>query len=466
MCRAIYTDIAKPYAEALTADVLPVIGACRWLKSHAARHLAPRRVGGGGMLSIGQSHRVQRVPAGRVAIIATWNYPVQLLGIQLAQALVAGNDVVVKPSEHSPTSQGLLLDLAIEAGLPGGTLTRTAATREAGAELLGRERFDHVVFTGSTEVGRTIARTLADTLTPSTLELSGRDSAIVLADADPELAVKSIVQAFTANAGQTCMAPKRAIVDRAVLGAFLKHLESRLDSIKPRELVTPDAAVRAWDQARDAIDAGAARVGELPPRPEGRALRPIAVLDPGPASDLAMGANFAPTLAVLTADSTEHALAIHSRYPQRLDTAIYTRNVRRARTLAPRLGSTIVTINDAVIPVAHPGVSLGGRGPSGWGTSRGVEGLLDLTRPVYVSATSARVRVPFDPPSDDRARTAGRWIERLFGRGVPARPIPFPTEPAPASDAVSLPNSPARSKPVAADERTIGGPSRSPSGGP
>jgi len=191
---AVRTDIHKADWETVTQDILPLVASIRWHRDHAARVLGPRKLGGAPWWMLGQRHWAQRLPLGRVLVIATWNYPLQLLGIQLTQSVVAGNRTVVKPSERAPRSQRMLVELAREAladaGLPADMVRAADATREAGRELLERERFDHVVFTGSTAVGREIAALCARTLTPTTLELSGRDSAIVLADADPALAAR------------------------------------------------------------------------------------------------------------------------------------------------------------------------------------------------------------------------------------------------------------------------------------
>lgn len=225
LIKLICIETGKSAWESFASEILPLRASIRWHLNNAPRILAPRRLSGRPWWMLGQRHQVLRLPAGRVAIIATWNYPVQLLGIQLVQSIVAGNITVVKPSENSPRSQGLLLRLAAE-GLRDGTLTRTAATRAAGEELLGARSvdgilpFDHIVFTGSTEVGRVIAKRAAESLTPTTLELSGCDSAIVLASADAKLAAKSLWQAVVLNAGQTCMAPRRIIVEASIYRQF------------------------------------------------------------------------------------------------------------------------------------------------------------------------------------------------------------------------------------------------------
>ena len=214
MAQQISDEIGKPIEEAYVSELLPVIAAIRWHRKRARAILKTRRMGGKPWWMMGRSVRVSRVPLGRVLIIATWNYPVGLLGIQLLQAIVAGNTVVVKPSERSPRSQALLLDIAQACGLPDGVLQVIGCSPQAGRDALEAGGFDHVIFTGGTSTGRAVAAHCAETLTSSTLELSGQDSAFVLADANMNKAAKSIWMACTMNAGQTCMAPRRVFVLR------------------------------------------------------------------------------------------------------------------------------------------------------------------------------------------------------------------------------------------------------------
>lgn len=428
LVRSTARDTHKPEHEALTADLLPLLAACRWCERRAARVLRDRPLPGARPLwMLGTSSRLRRAPVGRVAIIATWNYPVQLLGVQLLQALVAGNTVRVKPSEHAGPTQNLLLDLAVAAGLPDDTLTRTPATRDAGRTLLADDALDHVVFTGSTSVGRAIAETLAPRLIPSTLELSGRDSAFVLADADPALAARVIWNAAISNGGQTCMAPRRALVDERVLARFLRELAPLAASTRPRRLITPDAADRCFALATDAARAGARSLSGVFEPPGGPLIRPLAIADCPADAELVAGDHFGPVLPVVPVASVDEALAIHRACDQHLATSVFTRDRAAARALAPALGASHVTINDCIVPTAHPGAGLAGRRASGWGISRGEAGLLALTRPVVVSRTSRRLRTPTDPP-DRRGLDALRSVTRLLYNGSsPSGPGPAPS---------------------------------------
>ena len=414
LCKVVADELGKPAFETLASEIIPLLSACRWAEKRANRLLRPRRVPGGGVFQLGQSHRVARAPLGDVAIIATWNYPLQLLGVQLVHAVVGGNRVWVKPSEKTPRSQGLLLDLAVRAGLGPERLVRTKADRAAGERLLAENRFDHVVFTGSTEVGRSIATTTAATLTPSTLELSGSDSAIVLGDADIGLAARSIGFALELNAGQTCMAPRRVLVERAVFERFAGAFRAALAEPRERTTPRPDECARTRSLATQAVEAcnGAWMSGEdgEPPFVVG-----WSVGREYSASGLFLGSHFGPGIAVIAVDSSDQALAVHRTIPQRLATAVFTRETRRAETMVSRLGSTVVTINDCVIPTGHPGLGIGGIGDSGWGVSRGEQGLLSMTRPVFVSRTSRFVRTPTAEPSDAVKRRIARVVRWLYG---------------------------------------------------
>jgi len=416
-------EIGKPPFECFVSEVVPLLRALRYLERHAPRLLRTRRIATGGLLSPSLTIRAARAPLGLVGIIATWNYPLGLLGVQLAQALVAGNTAAVKPSERSPRSQSLLLDIARQthAGIATNAIEVLPATRDAGADLVRRAalpatdpaRIDHILFTGSTTVGRQIATALAPTLTPSTLELSGHDSAIVLADADPALAARSIWAALTLNAGQTCMGPRRAIISAPAYDAFLAALSPLIAATPSLTLVHPDQADRTGSCIRAALDAGAHSLARDAARPSDRCILPVALTDAPPDSPLAHGAHFGPALAILRATDDDNALTLHAAYPQRLATSLFTRSLSRARALAPTLGSGAVTINDCVVPTGHPAVPIAGLGPSGWGISRGPLGLLALTRPLTIT-TTGRLRTPTTLLKGKSADRYMRTVARLL----------------------------------------------------
>lgn len=419
LCDLASEEVGKPRFEAMVADILPLLASCGWHLRRAPRLLRPRRVRGGGLLGLGTTVERRRLAVGRVLIIATWNYPVQLLGIQLVQAVVAGNEVVVKPSERAPRTQALLVELACRAAEEiasmRGRISMREATREAGRRVLADEAFDHVVFTGSTSVGRAIAEVCAARLIPTTLELSGSDSAIVLADADARRAARAVFMGVTGNAGQTCMAPRRALVAREVLGAFTAELARLVAGAQRLTLVDADAARRSHAVSVEAVRAGGCSIAATIEPCDGRAMRPVAVVDCPPETDLFLGRHFGPAIAVRAFDSLDEAFALHARAGQYLATSIWTR--RPGAELVARAeacGSSLVHFNAVLLPSAHPGVAICGHGPSGWGASRGESGLLSLTREVSVTRTSAFVEPPLGEPSARVQRTLSRLLSWPF----------------------------------------------------
>lgn len=424
LCALASEEVGKSTFEAMVADIMPLVASMNWHLKRAKSILRPRRVGGGGLFGFGHRVERERLPVGRVLIIATWNYPVQLLGIQLVQAVVAGNAVVVKPSERAPRTQALLVRLAQQAAdaIPSmrGSIEVRAATREEGRRVLCEEHFDHVVFTGSTAVGRAIAEVCAPRLIPTTLELSGSDTAFVLADADARAAARAVFMGFTANAGQTCMAPRRALVMRGAYAVFCDELARLVAGAKRVTLVDAGAAEAAQRAASTAISAGGRSIaGALEPI-SGRTMRPVAVLDCASDGDLFAGRHFGPALAVRAVDSLDEAFALHASVGQYLATSIWTR--RPSAELAARVescGSSLVHFNSVLLPSAHPGIAITGTGASGWGGSRGESGLVALTREVFVTRTSSFVSAPLDEPS----AKVQRFLSKLIAWPRAAKPV-------------------------------------------
>ena len=413
LCSLVSSEIGKPEWEVLSTELMPLAASIKWHRRSFRGILRPRSLRGGAIWQFSQRFRLHRAPLGTVGIIATWNYPVQLLGIQLVQAITAGNRVIVKPSEHAPRSQVRLLELAREAGLDEDRLRWTEATREAGARLL-EEPLDHVIFTGSTEVGRKVARTCADRLISSTLELSGRDSALVLADADPRLAARSIWSAVVMNAGQTCMAPRRVLVAREACEVFVAELDRLVSSASPVRMVRQEEVERCRMLLEEAARSGGRVLGsgwEVHDDP--RTLFPTAVVECPAAVELARGTHFGPVVAVIPCDGFDAMLSLHAACEQKLATSVYTRSRSAMERLGPVFGSGVVTINDTVVPTGHPAVPITGQGESGWGASRGREGLLRLTRTVVVSRTGAFMRLSTDEPGE----RVQEFLRRMMRKG-------------------------------------------------
>jgi acyl-CoA reductase-like NAD-dependent aldehyde dehydrogenase len=399
LCDAVVKDIGKPAGETL-GEVLGVADACRFLQRQAASLLKPRRVPRSSrpLWLFGQSDTVHRRPRGVVGIIGTWNYPILLNGVQMVQALTAGNAVVWKPSEVAPASADVLFDLFLRAGFPDDLMLKRPATR-AGGPILVEADIDHLVFTGGAEVGRQIATRLGQRLISSTMELSGNDALFVLPDADVSLASAAAWFGFTLNRGQTCIAVRRAFVHRSLYAQFTQELEPLAVTTKPVRLALASQARQAEQLVEDAVGKGGRVLGGT--RGNGKPhhddeFRPTIIADARSDMDLCHEASFAPLMAVLPYDDLEEALRADAVCPYGLGASVFTRRPAQAEGLARRLRTGFVTVNDVIAPTAHPATPFGGIGDSGWGVTQGAEGLLEMTVPQVVSVRGGTFRPHYD----------------------------------------------------------------------
>jgi acyl-CoA reductase-like NAD-dependent aldehyde dehydrogenase len=399
LCKVVACDVGKRAEEVIGTEILPLAEACRFLERQASRLLRPRRVpvGQRPFWLWGQRDTIHRRPRGVVGIIGTWNYPLLLSGVQIVQALTAGNGVLWKPSEVAPESAATLFALLQCAGYPEGLLARLPATREAGQQLAEAD-LDHVVFTGSAAVGRELAAQLGRRLISSTLELSGCDAQFVLDDADFSLAARAAWFGGTSNRGQTCIAVRRVFVQRPAYETFLHALQPLAESSPAVPLALPSQVTQAERLVRTALADGARLLTQRAEAPAGQdtAFMPAVVVDARPEMEICREASFAPILAVLPCDTIEDALRGEESCSYALGASVFTNNPSRATPLVDRLRAGMVAINDVIAPTAHPATPFGGRAASGWGVTQGAEGLLEMTVPQVVSVRTDRFRPHYD----------------------------------------------------------------------
>jgi acyl-CoA reductase-like NAD-dependent aldehyde dehydrogenase len=398
LCAAVARDLGKSTEETIGGDILPLAAACKFLEQQADALLRPRRVSSKlrPMWLTRQSDVVYRRPRGVVGIIGTWNYPLLLNGTQIAQALVAGNSVLWKPSEVAPSVADALLSLFHRAGFPTDLVQMVEPTREAGSALTDAA-VDFVVFTGTANTGRRVAAHLADRLIPATMELSGCDAMFVLEDADVNLAAKAAWFGATVNHGQTCVAVRRAFVERSLYMGFCDLLQVMLLEVGPMRLALPGQVEEAKRLVKRALaDGGRALTAQELDTDDPLVFAPTVVMDAKPEMDLCREASFAPLLAVIPFDRLDDALRMNEQCPYRLGASIFTRNTARAAEIAPRIRTGMLTINDVVMPTTHPATPFGGRGDSGFGVTQGAEGLLEMTVPQVVSVRGGAYRPHYD----------------------------------------------------------------------
>lgn len=407
----------RPVSEALVAEVVPLAEACRFLERNAPRLLAPQRFGSRGrpLWLSGVTSEIQREPWGVVLIIGPGNYPLLLPGVQLVQALAAGNAVVLKPGAGSRAAAQTLRRLIELAGIDARLVGLLPESADA-ARLAIAARPDKVLFTGSALVGEQVLSQLAPQLTPATLELSGCDAVIVRADADLELVVQALKFALTLNDGATCMAPKRVFV----AAACATELEGRL-----AEALRPSTTTRVLNgllktTVEDLISRGAHFIaGGIA---GDQTLRLPAVFGGvSPAAKFLRDDVFAPVTAVVTVVDDHEAVLRTNDCPYGLGASIFSQNETAARELAGRLNAGVVTINDLLLPTADARLPFGGRDRSGFGSTRGADGLLELTMPKVVTVSRSKFRFAFATPHPADAALFQSYLTAAHQRGFLTR---------------------------------------------
>ena len=352
----------RPAADTLSAEILPLAEAAHFLVRRASKLLAPRRLGLGPLWLTGVRQEIRREPRGAVLILAPGNYPLFLPGAQALQALAAGNAVAVKPAPGWSAPMLALAALLEEAGLPADVFHVLA--EDAGPAAL-RAGYDYVVLTGSAETGVAVARAAAETLTPSAMELSGVDAAFILPGADLAVAAASLAYGLRLNAGATCIAPRRVFVPQAMEAELLSRLLAQL----PPAAAIPAATQERLSRLLAEAEARGARIA---------ARNPAVIAGAVPELPLLQQDVFAPWLALIPMPDVETALAAAALCPYALGASVFG-PAAAAYALAARLDAGSVCVNDLIMPTADPRLPFGGRHRSGFGVTRGAEGLLEMT---------------------------------------------------------------------------------------
>lgn len=376
--------------EALVTEVLPLLDAMKFVERRARWILRSRRLGrwGSPLWLMSKRSRVERAPFGVVLVIGPSNYPLFLTGVQLIQALVAGNAVCLKPAPGAIEPLQRLRQTLLASGAPSSLVLMLGDTNEDAASALASGP-DLVSFTGSSNVGRNIQSTLSRSSIPSLMELSGCDAMVVDASADVDLAARAWVYGICLNRGRTCIAPRRIIIHRSVRDPFLKTARKLLlespESLKEYEF---DSNLRRRIATATERDSASVVLGEL--GPDGTCQGPVVIEGVDWGDSWATEDWFAPVSTMDVFDMPHEAVELANISSFGLGASIFCTDTLRAGVYASDLQVGVVTINDLIAPLADPRLPFGGCRASGYGVTRGAEGLLAMTRP-KVSVLGSRI---------------------------------------------------------------------------
>lgn len=395
--------------ETAMLEILPLVMGIDYLHGNLRRFMRPTHRHVGLPMRFGRA-RIEYQPLGVVGIMAPWNYPFSLALMPLATAIAAGNRAMIKPSEFTPTASDLLEKLLADI-FPEEQVAVVKGDASLGAAF-SAQPFDHLIFTGSTQVGRAVMKAASANLVPVTLELGGKSPVIVAKGCALDSVAAGIAFGKLANGGQTCIAPDYALVHEDEIEAFTAAYDKAVAGLYPNGTGSDDYTSiindRHYSRLTGLIDdarAKGARVLEVGRKasdatPRAHTLAPTLVLGARDDMQIMQDEIFGPVLPVVSYRDLDEAIADVNGRPRPLALYYYGRDDDDRRKVLSRTTSGNVTINGTLMHYAQEDLPFGGVGPSGMGAYHGVEGFRALShaKGIYVQGRwngSTLLRAPF-----------------------------------------------------------------------
>ena len=422
-------ETGRPRAEAYGNELFYLCDAIGSWARNGQAYLKPRNVRPSFLLLKAKKVISTYSPLGVIGIISPWNFPLTLTLGEAIPALMAGNAVIVKPSELTPLSALFAQDLIIKAGFPNDLFQVLPGGGEVGEALI--DHVDMVAFTGSVETGKRVMRRAAERLIPISLELGGKDPLIVLKDADVERASSACVWGALMNCGQTCTSIERVYVEEPVYEVFIDKVVEKVGAIRqgPSEKdvdvgsMTSEVQLKKIEaQIADAIHRGAKlltggrRNFQLP----GYYYEPTVLVDVDHSMDVMREETFGPVIPIMKVRDATEALRLANDCRYGLSGSIFSRDKRNARRLAMALESGSVCINDSLVTFVVPEAPMGGVKESGFGYRHGPEGIRKYCRQqtLVIERFGLKREFHWFPGSERKTRQTRLLLEILCRSGL------------------------------------------------
>ena len=388
-------ESGKPFGEAISMEIAPVLDLMQYFARNAERLLKPHKIGIGLYALLGRSSKIVYQPLGVVGIIPAWNYPFSIPLGEAVMALMAGNTAVIKPSELTPFVGLKIGEIFEKAGFPENAVQIVCGAGETGAALVEAAP-DKIMFTGSVATGKKIAAAAATNLTSCVFELGGKDPMIVFADANLELAAGAAVWGAFCNCGQSCSSVERLYVQESVADELTRKIIEKTRRLKQgvgdREdisigAMSSDRQVRIVEDHVEDFRASGAKVetgGRRNPDLEGLFYEPTVISNANNDMRAMHEETFGPTLPIATFTTEDEAIRLANDSEFGLTASVWTRDYAKGRRVAEKIEAGSVCVNEVLYTHGIGQTPWGGFKNSGRGRTHGLEGLMELVQPQHI----------------------------------------------------------------------------------
>ncbi len=426
----VVSESGKTHEDAQLADLGYTVSALGFWAKEAEKYLADERVPSwNNPVAAGKKLVIRYAPVGVAGIIGPWNYPIANSFGDCIPAMMAGNSVVLKPSEVTPLSSLLMQEMMVECGLPEDVFQIATGDGSTGAALI--RHVDVIMFTGSSRTGRSVMKEAADALIPCYLELGGKDPMIVCRDADIERAANAASFYSMNNGGQVCISVERVYVEEPVYDAFVQKVTDNIRQLRqgaPAGVGSVDIGAVTFPPQVDIIDshvkdavAKGAKVltGGHPRSGPGRFYEPTVLVDVDHSMTCMTDETFGPTIPIMKISDPAEGVRLANDSEYGLQASVWTKDVRRGEELARQIHAGVVCVNDAQVNYTALNLPMGGWKESGLGTRHGANGIRKYTKIQSLLITRrALKREPFMfPYRAKRTMMLRRMFNILYGRG-------------------------------------------------
>src|ERR1700753_2002750 len=424
------SETGKTFEDAELAEIGYAGNAFGFWAKQGPEYLADERIKSSQVLVKGKKLIMRYRPLGLIGVIGPWNYPLTNSFGDCIPALMAGNSVILKPSEVTPLTSMLMAEGMRECGLPENVLQIATGRGETGAALI--EHVDMIMFTGSTKTGTKVAEAAARRLIPSSLELGGKDPMIVLSDADVERAANFATYYSMQNAGQTCISIERVYVEEPVYDEFVSKVSEKVrelrvgkpegpGSVEVGAITFPPQMETIKDHVADAIQKGArVLVGGHEAPGAGRFFEPTVLVDVDHTMKCMTEETFGPTLPIMKVADTDEAVRLANDSPYGLAASVFSKDTDRGEAVARRLEAGAANVNDAMINYTVLELPMGGAKASGLGSRHGAGGIRKYCsqQAIVVTPKLAMKKEIFMYPYKSRtSKLLAGFFKLLYGRG-------------------------------------------------